>query len=678
MEANSSARHQRVSQLRRFLFGAAYYPEQWFAQDIEQDPQRMAEAGMNVVRMAEFAWDRMEPRFGEFDFSPFDAAISRLGRRGVDTILCTPTAAPPRWLTAQHEDWLRVNADGQRMAHGSRQYCCTNNLGFRAESERITRAMAAHYKDNPHVIGWQTDNEFHCHFSECYCPACVAGFREWLRRKYGVIDALNRAWGAAFWAQTYNDFEQVLLPYPKRPAAPNPSQQLDYVRFLSDSVCEFQCAQVKILRAVQPRWWITHNGLFEHIDYWKFAADLNFLGLDLYPCFAGEQPRNYSWASVKLEECRAASGSFIIPEQQAGAGGQHPYLPETPAPGQMRLWAWQAVAHGADGILHFRWRTARFGAEIYWNGILDHDNVPRRRYVEFSQEGAEFRCVGEKILGTALFIRAAVLVEHEQDEAHATMPQDLPEPNDQRKLIYRQMLMNHLAAGLVDAADSFDGLELIVVPSFVLMDEDLTARLTEFVEDGGVLVASARTATRDRDNHVIAQTPPGLLSELFGVTVEEFGALRSPNLNLTLGNGRTIPAGAAYELLKSLSATPLATWSTDNVTCSHVASGQPAITHNGFGKGTAIYIGTYFSENNAAALLSLALEHAAMDPLATADEFVEITCRHSKERKLIFILNHYARPKAISDLPSGLELLSGRQCDGKLELPSYGVAILET
>ena len=672
----SLPRHQRASRLPRFLFGVPYYPEQWTPADREHDPQRMKEAGVNVVRMAEFAWDLMEPRRGQFDFSLFDATIERMANVGIETVLCTPTAAPPRWLTAPNPKWMRVDADGRAMIHGSRQHVCTNNGEFRAESQRITRAMAEHFQGSPHVIGWQTDNEFHCHFSECYCASCLTGFRGWLRAKYGDIAALNAAWGVAFWAQTYDSWEQIELPIRERPTHPNPSQELDYFRFLSDGICEFQRGQIEVLREVEPRWWITHNGSFAHLDYWKLSADLDFLGVDVYPGFV-EQPRDYPWASLKLQGCRAASGSFIVPEQQGGAGGQSPYLHQTPAPGQMRLWAYQVIAHGADGILHFRWRTARFGAEMYWNGILDHDNVPRRRTAEFAQEGAELKRIGDTILGTVGEVRAAILMQTDQTEAHAALPLGLPGPDEQAKTVFRQMLMAHLPSGLVDAADSFAGLKLLVVPSFVAMDEDLAARLTQWVERGGVLVATARTATRDRNNHIISQTPPGLLGELFGVRIEEFGALPSPILNLEVG-GEGIPAGAGYEILQPRGAQILAKWSAPCDGSPYATTGEAAITLNRFGQGAAIYLGSYFSAQNAAPLLALLREYAPISPLGEADEFVEITCRHSAERRLIFALNHTGQAQNVEALPQGLELLSGQNCDGALQLPPYGVAIVET
>jgi len=677
MDETHIPRHQRISRLPKFLFGAPYYPEHWDEETRKDDPERMAAAGVNVVRMAEFAWDLMEPRRGEFDFALFDETIARLGSRGIDTILCTPTATPPAWLTAGHQDWMRVHADDRRMAHGSRQHCCTTNPEFRAESERITDAMARHFAGNPHVIGWQTDNELFCHIAECHCAACTAGFRNWLKDKYQTVGELNRAWGTQFWAQTYDNFEQIGIPYEERPTYPNPGQHLDYMRYMSVALCEFQRGQVKILRAAQPRWWITHNGLFSYVDYWEFAKDLDFLGVDVYPAFSVTEPRKYPSASLSNETARAASGTYIVPEQQGGSGGQRPYLLETPRPGQMRLWAYQSIAHGADGILHFRWRTCRYGAEICWYGILEHDNVPRRRYAEFSQEGAELQRIGGKILGTALQAQAAVLVSCEQDDAHATMPFGLPSPGWQRHFAYTEMLARHWPAGLVDASDSFDGLQWLLIPSFVLMDEGLAAKLRKFVEEGGTLVATARTATRDKNNQVIAQTPPGLLAGLLGVTVEEFGKLDKPLLTIERPGGEAIPVGAVYEILRPRGAETLAGWSAAADGCPHAASGEPAVTLNRVGKGMAIYVGTYISEENAHALFDLLPGHDGVTPLAKADSLVEVTCRHAEDHKLYFVLNHGTGEATVRELPAGIDLISGSACSGSVTLPPFGVAIVE-
>jgi beta-galactosidase len=676
--SNPAPRHQRSTKLPSLLFGAPYYPEHWSEEERRIDAQRMAQAGVNVVRMAEFAWDRMEPQPSLFDFSLFDETIAQLGRHGISTILCTPTATPPRWLTVEHDDWMRVDASGKPMRHGSRQHCCTNNPSFRAESRRITGVMADHFADNTHIVGWQTDNELYCHMSECYCPSCETAFREWLRAKYRTVEALNAAWGTQFWSQTYRSIEHIPLPcIPERPTYTNPGHQLDYYRFLSDSLCDFQREQISILRAARPAWWITHNGIMNHVDYWEFARDLDLLGVDVYPGFSVKQPADSYGPSLLLEQCRAASGCFIVPEQQAGAGGQRPYLHETPRPGQMRLWAYQSIAHGADGVLHFRWRSCRYGAEIYWNGVLDHDNEPRRRLEEFSREGAELDRIGPVILGTTVDIRAGVLVEQDQVEAHAAISLGLPSPQQVGSAILAELWRRHLPAGYVCAADSFDGLSLLFVPSFAVMDEDLASRLRAFVERGGVLVVTARSGTRDRNNRVIAQTPPGLLAELCGVTVEEFGRLNTPLLRLHAGE-IDIPPGAAYEQIRLNGAQPLAVWSVCADGGPHAAALQPAIAAREVGRGKAIYVGTFVDGENAHMLLDVLLPHAPITPLATADDFVEIICRRSETARLHFVLNHYPETKSVRGLPKGKELISNAKCDGTLELEPYGVAIVRT
>lgn len=678
MTSQTQPRHQRPTKLKKFLFGAPYYPEHWTDKERAGDPELMARAGVNVVRMAEFAWDRIEPSRGKFVFSLFDETIARLGRHGIGTILCTPTATPPRWLTADHPEWMRVDADGRPMEHGSRQHVCTANDDFRTESRRITAAMAEHYKADPNVIGWQTDNEFYCHFSECYCRACQSAFRVWLKKKYGAIAKLNAAWGTAFWALTFDSFDQVPLPYPKgRPTHPNPSHLLDYYRFLSDMLVEFQAQQVDILRRANADWFVTHNGMMGHIDYWRFTQDLDFLGVDVYPGFSGPMPRAAAGTAYANEKCRAASGNYIIPEQQGGPGGQGGYMLETPRPGQMRLWAYQGVAHGADGVLHFRWRTCRFGAEIFWYGILDHDNIPRRRYEEFSREGAELACIGPKVLGTVPLVKAAMLIEHDQQDAWSTISSGLPSSNDMAAKAFHEMWNRHLPCGLVHAEDSLAGLKFIYVPSFVMMDEALAGKLAEFVRGGGVLLTTARTATRNRDNRVISQSAPGLLREVFGVTIEEFGKLNHAAMKFKLA-GRNLPAGPYYEVLGLHGAKAKGKWMALQDGGPHGATGTPAVAINSFGKGKAIYIGTYLDDKNVADIFDLALGLADIAPLAKADPYVEIACRAGRKGKLTFVLNHYAQPKQVSGLPKGANLISGKQCGGRITVEPFGVAVIES
>ncbi len=249
-----SPSYKRTMHLGRYYYGAAYYPEHWSAAERADDAVRMAAAGFSLVRMAEFAWDYLEPEEGLYRFDLFDETIAALGVQGISTMLCTPTATPPRWLTMAHPEVLRVDGNGVPLQHGSRQHACPSSEVFRAYSRAITRAMAEHYASNPHVIGWQTDNELNCHFSECHCPNCQVAFRDFLRATYGNdIAALNAAWGTAFWSQTYNDFDEIETPKVGRPAYPNPAQQLAYYRFIAWNTARFQHGEVEILREDAPR-----------------------------------------------------------------------------------------------------------------------------------------------------------------------------------------------------------------------------------------------------------------------------------------------------------------------------------------------------------------------------------------------------------------------------------------
>ena len=669
----NTPRHLHPTKLTQFLFGVPYYPEHWTADERATDPAMMAKAGVNVVRMGEFAWSIIEPQEGKFDFSLFDETIESLKKFGIKTIFCTPTATPPAWLTTQFPDWMRIDENGNRMPHGNRQHVCTTNEEFRAHSRRITEIMAEHYRNNENVIGWQTDNELNNAMNLCYCRACVQAFRDWLCRKYTTIAELNRAWGTIFWSQVYDSFDQIPLPYTGlRPAAPNQSHLLDFYRFVSDTAIEFQRQQVEILRQKNPTWWITHNGLFAHTDYWQFTEDLDFLGVDVYPAGNYAVAEQYLHAAILLEQCRCASGGFIVPEQQGGYGSWHIFTHYAVPPGRMRMWAYQSIAHGADGIMHFRWRTCRYGAEIYWHGILDHDNIPRRRFDEFCQEGSELKNISPKILGTIRDIRAAILFETEQHDAHDTITRQLTSPQQQTNVAYEALSAKHLPAGLVHVRDEFDGLKLIIWPSLPLIDKTVANKLTAFVQNGGVLLLTARSAIRDRDNQVPAVSLPYLLSELCGMTIEEYGMIPENIMRMKL-NDVYIDSGSFYEILKPSSAKIAAMWHNVSQDEHNAAEGNAAVTHAQFGKGHVLYIGTFLSDKNVGSIIDYAVSLTDIKPFASCEPAIEITVRKNSSRRLMFVINHYPKPQQITELPHGNELLSEQPVSGTLTLPPYGV-----
>jgi beta-galactosidase len=676
---NRPLSHKRPAPFDRFWFGAAWYPEHWDPATRARDPERMAAAGFNLVRMAEFAWNLLEPEEGRFDFSLFDEAIARLAEKGISTLLCTPTATPPRWLSLKHPDLVRVDADGRPMEHGSRQHACHAHPAFREHSRRITAAMAEHWRGDPRVVGWQTDNEFYCHFRECHCASCQVAFQDFLRKKFrGDIDALNRAWGTAFWALTYRDFPDIRTPKKGRPTYENPAHQLDYHRHLSDLVAGFQREQVKILRAADPRWFITHNGTMPGIDYrGSFTRDLDVLGVDIYPLFDFSPETRPAFHARWADAARSWSGNFIVPEQQSGPGGQAPYFHDHPEPGELRKMTYVSIARGADSLLYFRWRTCRFGAEEYWCGILDHDDVPRRRYDEVRQVGEELKRVGPEVLGTSVAVEVALAgPDFTNTAAHGALPFGLPSPDKVVESLHAHLYGAGYATGMVHPSDDLAGLKLLVVPHWPVFDPAWLPNLDAWVRAGGTLVLGARTATRDLDNNVVPETIPGCLRELVGLTVAEYGRKNLGDerpIAVALGK-KSVRAEQWYEILVPAKGTrTLATWKGRHL------AGLPAATLRPLGRGAVVYVGAWLTLPVFRLLLPSLAKLSGLRPLwPAAPRGVEVVRREGAAKRLWFFINHLDRPALLRKVPGGTDLLTGKALNGSLRLAPNAVSIIKT
>lgn len=358
-------------------FGVCYYPEHWPESRWLIDVQLMREAGIDIVRIGEFAWSKMEPQEDVYDWEWLDRAIDVLGRAGLQVVLGTPTATPPVWLSRAHPDILRVDADELQRDHGTRRHYCPNSTTYRAYSRRIVRAMAERYGTHPHVIGWQIDNEFGGgKTARCYCPNCVAAFSAWLDARYKSIETLNEAWGAVFWSQSYAGFDEIRPPH-AGVNYKNPSQVLDFYRFSAESYVTYQQEQIDILRDLAPNHFITHNfmGLYRDLDQHALAKALDFATWDAYPTGFPERWRNFLYAPdadfsrndpvyaydvgepVMINMAHALTRGlkqqpFWIMEQQCGHINWAGLNPQARR-GTVRLWTWQSVAAGADVIVFF-------------------------------------------------------------------------------------------------------------------------------------------------------------------------------------------------------------------------------------------------------------------------------------------------------------------------------------
>ncbi|MEM8773029.1 MAG: beta-galactosidase [Pseudomonadota bacterium] len=386
--------------------GVCYYPEHWDPALWPRDAARMAELGLSIVRIGEFSWSRIEPARGAYDWEWLDLAIETLAGAGLDIMLGTPTATPPKWMIDAHPDMLAWDKEGRPRRFGSRRHYCFSSEAYREECSRIVMQMASRYGAHPSVTSWQTDNEYGCHDTvRSYSPAALAAFRLWLRKRYGEIAALNDAWGTVFWSQVYSSFEEVDLPN-LTVTEPNPAHVLDFYRFSSDQVISFNRMQTDILRKHAPSCDVYHNfmGFFTDFDHFQLSNDIDVAGWDSYPLgfldvgpYALDDKQRYmrqghpDFAAFHHDLYRACGrGRFAVLEQQPGPVNWAHHNP-APLNGMVRLWTHEAAAHGAELTSYFRWRQAPFAQEQWHAGLLRSDDAPAAAYEEVEKAHKELK-----------------------------------------------------------------------------------------------------------------------------------------------------------------------------------------------------------------------------------------------------------------------------------------------
>lgn len=652
------------------LFGADYYPEHWDKSEWEEHAKLMEACHFNVVRVAEFSWCKLEPREGEYDFAWLDEAIEILARHGVKVILGTPTAAPPKWLDNQYDICMR-DKYGRKRDFGSRRQACANHPKYIERSKVIVEKMAEHYGNNPNVVGWQIDNEFGCHGSvKCYCKYCKAQFSNWTRDKYSTIENLNKQYGTIFWSQEYADFNDLILPaytscepdYGKI-WTHNPSLDLDFYRFSSDSWVDYQQIQIDIIRKYSKAP-ITHNmmGHFTGIDYYKLGKALDVVAWDNYvqDQWGNSTPERVAMAHELMHGIK--NQKFWVMEEQVGPCGWDRFG-KTPRPGQIRLWTYQAIAHGCEGLLYFRFKSAPFGMEQYWLGVIDHDGVPRRRYEEVKQIGKELEQLSHLFVGSKQKAEALMVISYEVDWSHQIKQH--VNGFEYKGLLQQYYTANHhLGIAMTCGSEEMIDLQykVIYMPAYVMVSEEVKAKLEAYVAAGGTLVLTYRSGIKDLNNNIIRDTLPGKLRQLAGICVDEYDTTPTVvALDHDFGNSKmwrdvikleTAEAKVLYE--------------------GEYYKGSPAITVNSYGKGKVWYIASDLEDAAVEKLIHMISKEAGLN-LITHSEGTEIVKRQVEGREYLVLLNHTGEEKEMG--MTGISLISGKPFNGKLA--EYGVEVLE-
>lgn len=629
------------------FLGVDYYPEQWDPDLLEEDLDNICELGCNAIRIAEFAWHRMEKTEGQYDFSFFDHVIQRAKARGLSIVMGTPTATIPAWLAKKHPDILSEFEDGTKRVFGGRHVYCFNSSALYRYSEGIIRAMAEHYKDEKAIVAWQIDNELGHEGSDmCWCPQCREAFRAYLREKFhGDIQALNDTYGTAFWSQEYNDFDEIPLPAATI-TTHNPALRLDWERFRSESVVRFAAFQAALLREIIPDAVVMHDfcggGLGKHADYSAIARHLDFAAYNNYPVWGGQpEPLAPNEIAFGLDYIRGLKQqNFWITEAIMGAQG-HDITGFSPRPNQAKMWAYQSMARGCESLFFFRYRGATKGAEQFCYGVLDADNVKRRKFYEVQRFFQDIKAY-DKALETPISSRVAIVYDYDSLASFRIQRQSVTlDCEGEMKKYHKFFYDRNVPVDVISADSDLTGYHLLILPQMIVAKPEFQKKLMEFAQRGGTVVLTYRDFVKDTDNNLVLgrQIPVGF-DDFAGVCVVETESLQQGQEFPVAGEGELRGVrgvgGIFRDMLETRDAQVLLRYDDE------FYRDYAAATRKGQKDGWVYYLGCGLEE----AVLDRLLEKIAAEqniPVDRSTPGVEVAYRGAPENGIRMVINHNAR-----------------------------------
>ncbi len=678
---------RKILNRKKLKLGVCYYPEHWPKELWRDDLGRMLDNGIEVVRVSEFAWNTVETEEGKFDFSFWDEFLDLAEETGMDVIMGTPTATPPAWLTHKYPEVLNCDINGNMYRHGLRRHYNYNSPVYQKFAGRIVEAFASHYAGRKCVIGWQIDNELNCETDVFYSESDSEAFRTFLKDRYGSLDELNSAWGTIFWNQTFTAWDEVTVPRQTLNNTVNPHWHLDYIRFISDSANRWAGMQADIIRKyTKEEDFVTTNGIFGHLDYQRMAKEsIDFITYDSYPNFAyclsmydeKDDLKDRKW-SMNLAETRAISPIFGIMEQQSGANGWTSRMEApTPRPGQLTLWTMQSIAHGADFVSYFRWRTATMGTEIYWHGILDYSGRDNRRLGEVREVHEKLNSLS-RIAGSCYNAKVGILEDYdniwdsEYDVWHGRVEKQ------SRKALFGALQKTHTPFdyiymdGLSDAS-SLVKYEVLFYPHATITDEKTVSILKDYVTNGGKLVIGCRSGYKDRTGRCVMDKLPGLLAELTAADIPEYSLIAPDTGKIYVKWGEDEFEAAVFtDLLCPINdGKQLAEYVSDYY------AGSGALIGNDYGKGKAYYYGSAFTEEAVRVFLKNLDVINPYGEVVTVPETMEIAVRKKDDKEYLFILNYTGTAGHVTFNRTVKDMYTGREISGEHMIEGYGTFVAE-
>jgi beta-galactosidase len=635
----------------------------------------MQEAGVNLVSIGIFSWAKLQPNEKTYTFAWFDRVMDLLAEHGIFACVATATASPPAWISKKYSDVLAVDAEGKPYYPGARQHYSPCSPTYRRLAAKLVQKFAQRYRRHPALLAWHVNNEYACHMSECHGEASTRAFRVWLKRRYRTLDALNAAWGTAFWSQHYYDWNEILTPR-RAPYHPNPSQQLDFKRFMSDAFLELCTMERDILRAATPDVPITTNfmGFFKPLDHWRWAPELDFTSWDSYPDPAtGHAAEATAAGGHDLTRSLKKDRPWVLMEQVTSQVNWRP-TNVLKRPGVMRLWSFQAVARGADGVMFFQWRAAQGGAEKFHGALVPHVGTKSSRvFNEAKALGAELQKIAP-VAGSILRSRAAIVVDW--NAWWAVELDSRPGRVNYAATIaefHRYFFERNIAVDFVHSGADLEDYDLIVAPALYLLSKKDAANLERFVARGGVLLATYFSGIVDENERVVLDGYPAYLRKTLGLWVEEWSPMTETETNQIKYADQRTPVTCTHwcDIVHLEGAKSLGSFTRD------FFAGSPALTVNALGQGAAYYLATKLAPPDLDGVLDRVCARAKVTSLIRAPRLVEATLREKDGQRFLFLLNHGAESVTVPlGKFAGTDLLSGKVFARTARLEPLGVAVL--
>lgn len=647
--------------VHEILFGGDYNPEQWPEETWEKDMKLLSEANINELTLNVFSWASLQPSEDEYDFRRLDRIMNLVRKHGFKVMLATSTAAHPPWMANRHPDILRTEFDGKKRKFGGRHNSCPNSPTFRKYAPLLARKLAERYKDYDNIVAWHISNEYGgC----CCCDNCERAFRKWLKDKYKTLDRLNCAWNTEFWGHTFYDWDEIVIPDLRSECFEwNRTQfqamSLDYFRFNSDSILQNYLDEYNEIKKITPDIPITTNlmGFYPDLDYRKWAKYMDFVSWDNYP----SNDMGPAEIAMSHDLMRGLHGgdSFVLMEQTPSVTNWLPYN-ALKRPGIMRLWSYQAIAHGADSIQFFQMRRSRGACEALHGAVIDHVGTNNTRvYREVSQLGLELSELKDELLGARSDSKVALCFDWNNWCALRISAGPSVSVDYKKEFLcyYKALFEEHIAVDIVGPEDPLEDYQILIAPMMFMCADGYYDKVKSFVSNGGTFVATYLTGMVDENYLYILGGYPGQYKELLGIWVEESDALPEDKTNSFIYAGEKHPAELICDLMHPDEGTEsIASYDED------FYEGMPVITKRDFGNGHTYYIGTHSDESFYRSLIhNLCIEQGIKPLLDISNEDdngeIEATVRVNEHGRFLFVLNHSDKDIDISIPHNGIVLL---------------------